>query len=106
MEAAAYAAARARCPNLCIKGLQGSNHVGEKAGGVVVLRSQRDPGDGHTTLEKPLGKQGGFAEAGGGRDEGERTFCSLLELLSQVRAGDQAWPRARNVELGRQQGME
>ena len=54
------------CPNLCIKRLQGGNQVGEKAGGIVVLRFQREPGDRHTALCQPLGKQGGFAEAGGG----------------------------------------
>jgi len=94
------------CSQLCIKGLQGGNQVGEKAGGVVVFRFERQPGDRCAALGESLGKQGGFAKPGRGGDECERPFCSLLETFGQVSAGDQLCARARHMELGGQQGRE
>ena len=54
------------CSNLRIQRLQGGNQVGEKTGGIVVLRFQREPGDRQVALGEPLGKQSRFAEASRG----------------------------------------
>ena len=47
-------------PELCIKGLQGGNQVGEKARGVVVLRFQREPGDRYARSRQAIGQAGWF----------------------------------------------
>ena len=51
-----------RCPHLCIKRLQGGNQVGEKTGGVVVLRFQREPGDRHARSQRAIGRAASFCQ--------------------------------------------
>src|SRR5215469_1878895 len=95
-----------RRPDAGIKRLQSSHQVGEKASSIVVFWFQREPGDRLARFSEPLSKQGGFAKPGGGRNEGERTRSSLLEVLDQMRAGHQGGTWARDIEFGCQKGGE
>ena len=52
-----------RCPDLCIQRLQGGNQVGEKTGGIVVLRFQREPGDRCARSQRAIGRAASFCRS-------------------------------------------
>src|SRR5215471_3963033 len=53
-----------------------------------------------------MGKQGSFAKPCRSRDECNCTLHSPLEPLDEMRTRHEVRPRARHMQLGRQQGME
>ncbi len=53
-------------------------------------------------LGEPLDKQRGFARTGRGRDEDQRRFHPLLEVLDQAGAPDEPWTQVRHLEFGGQ----
>ena len=85
-----------------IKRLQGGNEVGEKTGEFIVLRLEREPGDGCARGSPPLGQQRRFAKTGGGREERERASHSLLEPLDELGAGHEPRAGTRRMQFGRE----
>ena len=51
----------------------------------------------------PFAQEGGFAEAGGGGDEGQLARHPRVQPLDQARARDQFWAGGGNIELGFQE---
>ncbi len=84
--------------------LQGGDEVAEKPGGVVLPRVQRQPGGRAGALGEPVAEQGGFAEAGGGREEGELAGQAGVQPFEQVGAPDPVRPRGRAIQFGGEQG--
>jgi hypothetical protein len=68
--------------------LKSGDEVSQKARGVVVPLVQRQPGGRSPATGYPFAKQGGFAEACGGGDEGQSAVQALVKTL--VEALDQA----------------
>ena len=88
------------------KGLHRRDEVRQKAGGVILLCVQRQPGRWCTAFGQPLREQGGFAKTGGGRDERERTLRSLRESREEMRAAHEVRAWQGSIELGGQQQRE
>jgi hypothetical protein len=87
--------------------IQRSDHIGPEAYRVIILFIQGDPGHVEILCRErmhPGGEQGGLAEAGGGRDEGEVTLKAGREQqVCQTRASNQGMRGRWNEEFGGQE---
>ena len=79
--------------------LQSSDEVGQKACGVVIPFVQRQPGHRPVATGDPFADQRGFAEAGGGGDEGQFAVQPLVQPLDQAGAKNNLRPRAGDVKF-------
>jgi hypothetical protein len=81
-------------------GPQRGDEVSQKACGVAVRFVQRQPGGRPTATGEPFTEERGFAEAGGGRDEGQFAVQALVQSLDQARSEDDSRPRRGEIEFG------
>src|SRR5215207_5299531 len=90
-------------PGTRIKAVRYSNKVAPEARGVVVARIQGEPDGGATAAggdSEPHAQQGGLAETGGRRDEGELASQLFFESLAKAQAGNEGGACARDRQLG------
>jgi hypothetical protein len=80
-------------------GLQSSDEVSQKACGVVIAFAQRQPCGRSLATGDPFAEEGGFTEAGGGRDEGQSAVQTLVEVLDQAWAWDDFRLRWGDIEF-------
>jgi hypothetical protein len=78
---------------------QGGDEVSQKARGVVVPFVQRQPGGRPTATGEPFTEERGFAEAGGGTDEGQFAVQALVQALGQAGARDDSRLRRGDIEF-------
>ncbi len=79
--------------------LQSGYEAGQKACGVAILFVQRQPGGRSLAAGDPFAEQPGFAEAGGGTDEGQFAVRNLVQPLDQAGAVDGFRTRRGNVKF-------
>ncbi|MBA3424393.1 MAG: hypothetical protein H0U04_07555, partial [Rubrobacter sp.] len=60
---------------------------------------QRQPGGRPTATGEPFTEERGFAEAGGGRDEGQFAVQALVQTFDQAGAEDDFGPRPGEIEF-------
>ena len=82
-------------------GLQRSDEVQEKAGGIAVPVIQRQPGNGPVARSGPGAEKRGFAKTGRGRDQGQFAVQPRLQTLDEARAQDHVRPQWRDVQFRR-----
>ena len=85
--------------------VQRGNHVPPHPHWVVVGRVQRQPGHRAVARQGPAGQHGRLARPSRGAHQDQPPCQPFAERLHQPRAGHEPRPRARHVQLGRQQGV-
>jgi hypothetical protein len=83
--------------------VQRGDHVPPEPRHVVVALVQRQPGHRPLATADPVAKQAGLAKAGRGADQDQLACHPLGHARQQPRAWHKPRPRARHVQLGRQQ---
>jgi hypothetical protein len=85
-------------PNISLNRPQGSKQVDQKAGWVVVVLIEREPGDGYgrgcpAHCSDPFSDQRGLAKAGRGGNEGQHAGKPALRWQPRIQPLHQAWAR-------------